>query len=253
MNGGGYIRSANYGATFGSTTDRNGLSESFAQYEWGPMLMDSLPSPLYKIARAAMETLPGLRPAFSTVRCGRTSGSQQVSFEAERALPLTALQPMMNALGLGHQHAGLMSALGFILGARFTLPPNTAMLTFRPTRAGVEFRIDVDLDSLPDPPAQLMALMRLQMTERPKSVNGLDRWLLALTPDGLPGPGSVSVLSAWTRPDLPARLALYLRPAALDPEAAPARKREAATGQSLADPAYDEQEWSSSAWSPVGA
>ena len=43
------------------------------------------------------------------------------------------------------------------------------MLTLRPARNGVELRLDVNLDALPDPPAQLMALTRLQMTERPRS------------------------------------------------------------------------------------
>jgi len=139
-----------------------------------------------------------------------------------------------------------MSACAFILGARFTLPPDTAMITLRPARAGVEMRLDVDLDALPDPPAQLMALMRLQMTERPRGLQALDRWLMALTPDGYPGPGTVSVLSVWVRPDLPARLALYLRPAALASEPVPV----AAPAPSPVPPQVRsaEAEWSSSAW-----
>jgi hypothetical protein len=247
----GYQRGASYGASFGSGFDRNGINESFVQYEWGPMLMDSLPAPLYRIARTAMETLPGLRPSLSTIRCGRSSGSQQVTFEMERALPLANLQPLMERLGLGHRHASVMNALGFVLGARFVLPPDTAMLTFRPMRAGVEMRVDVNLDALPDPPAQLMALMRLQMTERPKGVQGFDRWLTALTPDGYPGPGTVSVLSVWCRPDLPARLALYLHPAALDPDAlreAQTQTPVAGVSQSVAEAA----DWASSAWAPYG-
>jgi hypothetical protein len=246
-----YQRSASYGASFGSSFDRNGVTEAFVQYEWGPMLMDALPAPLYRIARVAMESLPGLRPSLSTVRCGRSSGSQQVTFEVERALPLANLQPLMERLGLAHRHGGLMSALAFILGARFTLPPNTASLTLRPTRAGAELRLDVDLDALPDPPAQLMALMRLQMTERPKSIQSLDRWLLALTPDGYPGPGTVSVLSVWVRPDLPARIALYLRPVGLegDHDRHP-HPEKPQPPESVVSSLEDRAEWSSSAWAP---
>lgn len=253
MKGEGYQRSASYGASFGSSFDRNGVTESFVQYEWGPMLMDSLPAPLYRIARTAMEVLPGLRPTLSTVRCGRTNGSQQVSFEMERALPLANLQPLMEQLGLGHRHAGLMSSVAFVLGARFTMPPDTTMITLRPTRAGVEMRLDVNLDALPDPPAQLMALMRLQMTERPKSIHGLDRWLMALTPDGYPGPGTVSVLSVWVRPDLPARLALYLRPAELDVGASGSSKSITPAPVVSSAVSEEEAEWSSSAWAPLGA
>ena len=219
MRDSGHVRTTTWGASLGGSYDRNGVTESSAYYEWGPMLMDALPAPLYRMAGIAAETVPGLRPVLTAVRCGRRSGSQQLSFAIERALGLNDLRPLMERLGLGHRHASLMSATAFVLGARFTFPPDTMMLTLRPTRVGVEMRIDVDLDALPDPPAQLMALMRMQMQERPASAQGLDRWLMALTPDGYPGPGSVSVLSVWVRPDLPARLALYLRPVSLDKRA----------------------------------
>lgn len=247
-------RGANWGAAFGTAYDRGGLTESFIHCEWGPALADTLPAPLFRIAKTATDSLPGLRPAISTIRCGRNAGSQQISFEIDRPLALSTLQPLMERLGLGARHAGLMSSVAFILGARFVLPPEAAMITLRPTRAGVELRLDVNLDAIPDLPAQLMALTRLQMTERPKSVHGLDRWLMALTPDGYPGPGTVSVLSVWVRPDLPARIALFLRPAVLDPAiqsrpvAPPPAPRTPAPASSSAVPDYSE--WSSSAWMP---
>jgi hypothetical protein len=209
-------QAVSWGAWFGTGLDRNGVAEAMASYEWGPGLMDSLPSTLYKIARVAAEALPGLRPSFSTIRCGRTGGSQQITFEVDQALPLANLQLLMQNLGLGHQHAGLMSACALILGARFTLPPNTSTITLRPTRSGVELRLDVMLDALPDTPSQLLSLLRLQLGERPRSLRALQRWLAAMTPDGYPGPGQFSVLSVWVRPDVPARVALYLRPAILE-------------------------------------
>jgi hypothetical protein len=246
----GHTRSADWGAWFGAGLDRNGIVETQATYEWGPALMDALPSALYRLARVALEATPGLRPAFSAIRCGRTSGSQQITFEVDQALPLANLEPLMKALGLGRQHASLMSATALILGARFTLPPNTSTITLQPMRQGVEMRLDVILDALPDPPSQLHSLLRLQMAERPKSLRALDRWLTALTPDGYPGPGSVSVLSVWVRPETPARIALYLRPAAMDAGAHPinngrANGDRAATPQWSAASAGD---WS--AWAP---
>jgi hypothetical protein len=209
-------RSANSGAWFATGLDRNGIMEAMATYEWGPGLMDALPATLYTVAKVAMESLPGLRPAFSSIRCGRSSGSQQMTFEVEHALPLANLQVLMTNLGLGQQHASLMSSCALILGARFTLPPNTATITLRPIKKGVELRLDVILDALPDAPSQLMSLLRLQMAERPRSLRALDRWLMALTPVGYPGPGNFSVLSLWVRPDMPARVALYLRPSGLE-------------------------------------
>jgi hypothetical protein len=226
-------------------------------YEWGPMLMDALPAALYRLARTALEMLPGLRPALSSIRCGRTSGSQQITFEIERPLSLASLQPLMERLGLGAQHASLMSSVAFILGARFTLPPETAMLTLRPARQGVELRLDVNLDALPDPPAQLMALTRLQMTERPRSLQALDRWMIALTPDGYPGPGNVSVLSVWVRPDMAARVALFLNPAALQapqqPVSSPVRhvgSTPAPPPPAARQPVAAEASWAAAAWAP---
>ena len=127
---------------------------------------------MFQAVRTAMEALPGLEPSLSTVRCGRTSGSQQVSFTVDRAAAARSTAAAHGSLGLGHRHGSLMSAAAFVLGARFTLPPDGALITLRPTRSGMELRVDVNLDALPDPPAQLMALMRLQMTERPEEPPG---------------------------------------------------------------------------------
>ena len=209
-------RSVSWGVSLGSSLDRDGVRESHITYEWGPDLMEALPAPLYRMSKIALTTLPGLRPVLSTLRCGRTSGTQQVTFELERATSLASLQPMMDALGLSAQHASLMSTAAFLMGARFVLPPDTATITLRPVRTGVEMRLDVNLDALPDPPERLLPLLRMQMTERPSSSRALDKWLMALTPDGFPGPGTVSILSVWVKPNMPARVALYLRPFVLE-------------------------------------
>src|SRR5262249_31908763 len=66
---------SSWGAAIGASFDDGGLNEAIISYEWGPMLMDSLPAPLFRLARTAMEMLPGLRPAFSTIHVGRRTGS----------------------------------------------------------------------------------------------------------------------------------------------------------------------------------
>src|SRR5262245_41904370 len=137
--GSGYGASS-WGAAIGASFDDAGVNEALIAYEWGPSLMDSLPAPLYRVARTAMELLPGLRPAFSTIHVGRRTGKQQLTFEMTNAMPLVALEPLMEAFGLGHQHASLMSACGFVLGARFVLPPGVATITLRPARRGIELR-----------------------------------------------------------------------------------------------------------------
>jgi hypothetical protein len=213
--GAGYGASS-WGAAIGASFDRAGLDEALVSYEWGPSLMDSLPAPLYRLARTAMELLPGLRPACSTIRIGRTTGCQQLTFEMTNALSLAALEPLMGELGLGHRHGSLMSACAFVLGTRFVLPPHVATITLRATRRGLELRLDVDVDRLPDVPEPLAPLLQLQMAERPGSVRAFGSWLSAFTPDAYERPGSFSLLSIVVRTDLPARIALHLRPAAIE-------------------------------------
>jgi hypothetical protein len=215
--GSGYGASS-WGAVIGASFDRGGLNEAQVSYEWGPTLLDSLPAPLYRMAWAAMELLPGLRPAFSTVHVNRSTGFQELTFEMTNALSLAALEPLMRELGLGHQHASLMSTCAFVLGARFVLPPETATITFRPTPTGLELRLDVDLDRLPDVPDPLAPLLRMQMSERPRSLNEWRNWIAAFTQEGYRRAGSFSVLSIRVRPDESARIALHLRPAAVDEE-----------------------------------
>src|SRR5260370_8599137 len=144
--------------------------------------MDAFPETLDRLARVAMDSLHGLRPAYSAIRCWRTSGSQQVIFAVDSPLALNSLRPLMDALGLGEKHAGLMSAVAFVLGARFTLPPNSCTISLRPTRAGVEMRLHVNLESIPDLPPPLMSLLRLQMSDRPQSPRPMDSSLSAITP-----------------------------------------------------------------------
>jgi hypothetical protein len=56
----------------------------------------------------------------------------------------------------------------------------------------------------------------MQMAERPHSVREWQRWLSAVSQEDYARPGSFSVLSIIVRRDLPARIALHLRPAAIE-------------------------------------
>lgn len=212
-----YGSATGYGARYALGLDRNGLTEVQASYEWGPSVIDMLPDPVLDLARIAMANLPGLKPFATTIRCGRMSGGQQVSFELTRETSLDAFLPLMQALGMPDRHGGFMTLLAFVMGAQFSLPAGVATLTLLQTLKGVELRLDVNIDALPDAPEQLLPLLRLPMTERPQNLAALDAWMTAMTPDGHFGPGSVTVLSVRVRADLPARLALYLRPVALEP------------------------------------
>ncbi len=210
--------SSHQNAMFSTSVDRSGLAESAVTYGLGNDMMQMLPPPVMEMAQTAMQALDGLVPFYTTIRCGRHSGGQQISFSVNQETPLSNFQPLMAAFGMGHRHGGLMSLAAFIMGARFTLPAGTATITLFRTRHGVEMRLDINLDALPDTPAQLLPLLRLPMVERPRSLNALDRWLTALTPDGYYGPGNISVLSIRVSAEMPARLALFLRPVAFQPQ-----------------------------------
>lgn len=207
------------GARYALGLDNNGLSEVSASYEWGPNVLEMLPMPVMALARLALEHMPILRPFATTIRCSSLSGGQQISFEIPIETNLEDFKPLMNALGMEQRHGGFVTLLAFILGARFALPASVATLTLLHTHKGPEMRLDVNIDALPDVPEQLLPLLRLPMTERPQNLAALDSWMTAMTPEGYFGPGTVTVLSVRVRPDMQARLALFLRPLAMDSNA----------------------------------
>ncbi len=211
-------RGSNYGARFATAVDGGGLVEAQATYGWTKDLTGEFPRSIVEMASIAEQTLPGLVPFYTTIRCGRSAGGQQITFDLTQETSFSALKPLMDAFGLGHRHAGLMTLGAFTLGARFSLPARTSTLTLLRAGEKVEMRLDVNLDALPDAPAALLPLLRLPMAERPGSLAAFDRWLTALTPQGFWGPGSVTVLSIRVREDMPARLAVFLRPISFEPE-----------------------------------
>lgn len=211
-----YGNSLAIGARYALGLDNHGLREVSASYEWGPTVLEMLPMPVMALARMALEHMPTLRPFATTIRCSQLSGGQQVSFEIPEETSLDDFKPLMTALGMEQRHGGFVTLLAFVLGARFALPASVATLTLLHTHKGPEMRLDVNIDALPDVPEQLLPLLRLPMTERPQNLAALDSWMTAMTPDGYFGPGTVTVLSVRVRPDMQARLALFLRPLAME-------------------------------------
>ena len=228
-------------AFFGGGFDRDGVAEGVIGFDLFDRQVDLLPRGLASLAKTALSAIPNARVLSTMIRCGRAAGTQQVTVEPVSDIALADLKPLMDEIGLGHQHPSLMSSAAFLLGARFTLPGGTSRVTLRPIREGVEMRLDIILEKIPDPPPQLMSLLRLWMTERPRSVQGLDRWLSAFTPEGFPNAGDVTVLSVWVRSNVPARMALFLRPAALSTtdapiDSPPPRPQRPATASFVASP-----------------
>jgi hypothetical protein len=208
-------------ATVVSAFDRDGFREAQVSYVWGPWSTEGLHDVARAVAEAVLTAVPGAQPAFTTVRAARQSGSQSITFRLASEVPLAALAPMMQRLGIGAQHQSLVNAIAFTLGARYTLPGGASMLTFRPTRAGLELRLDIDLELVGDLPQNIADLIALQLSERPRSLRSLEQWVAAFSDDVDQTPGSLSVLSVTVRPDMPARLALYIRPLLVSPPAAP--------------------------------
>lgn len=216
-----YGASQGMGARYALGLGADGLREVQASYEWGPSVIDLLPSQVMSLARTVLDHIPTLVPFSTAIRTSRFSGGQQVSFGIPQDTSLDAFLPLMEAFGMAHRHGGLVTLMAFVLGARFSLPAGSATLTVLNTSQGPEIRIDVNIDALPDAPEQLLPLLRLPMTERPANLAALDQWLTALTPEGYYGPGNVTVLSVRVRPQMPARLALFLRPVAMQDETLP--------------------------------
>ncbi|MGE0853681.1 MAG: hypothetical protein AB7O44_29395 [Hyphomicrobiaceae bacterium] len=207
--GGGNL---DYGAFFGASTDRDGLYASKVYYEMQPHQIDQLPAGLFGLVATVLRLMPGLCPLFTTISAQRDFGGQRLTFAVPSSLKLADLGPAFEALGLGGRLAGVMQILGLVLGGRFELPPMSTLLAFGQTPAGPEAEIYVQLDRIPDLPAEFLNLLTLGLAERPRELVALSRWMSAFTPEDEVWPGRFSILSVRVSRGAAPRVSLYLRP-----------------------------------------
>jgi hypothetical protein len=130
----------------------------------------------------------------------------------------------MNRLGVGQQLPSQLTAVGLLLGGRFTLPQGSVILGLRDTSRGMEMKLDVLLPGVPDLPEQIPELIDLLLEQRPESQHAFHNWRNAMSPDEAFGnPGRLSVVSVRVNPQQSGRLTLYFRPVGYDQ--APSRDR----------------------------
>ena len=202
----------NYGAFFGTGFDPGGLYTSKVYYETLPDQIESLPYSLFGLVSTALRMMPNLIPLFTTVACRRDTGSQRVTFLHRGALRLAELGPLLDALGLGKQLAGIMQIFGLALGGRFELPENSVLLALGQGGRGPELEIYALLGMIPDVPPNFLDLLAMGLTERPRELQAMLRWLNAFTPETEEWPGNFSVLSVRTHAQSAPRISLHLRP-----------------------------------------
>jgi hypothetical protein len=202
-----------YGAFFGANYDRNGLAGSKVYYETSANQIEALPPGLLHIVRTVAMLMPSLRALFTTIATTRHAGGQRLTYVAPEALRIGDFQPLLDALGLGERVPGIMQMLGLCLGGRFDLPANSCLVAFGHTPQGPEFEIYVLLGMIPDLPPNFLQLLSLGLTERPRELMALERWMDAFTPDDDVWPGRFSIMSIHTSRASAPRVSLYLRPA----------------------------------------
>jgi hypothetical protein len=229
--------SARFGAFFGAAFDEAGLQEGKVYYELGPGGIDDLPPNLQYASRVAMACLPCLQPIFTSIACGRAQGAQRIYFYHRGDLRLLDLEPMMNRLGIGDKLPSLLTAVGLILGGRFTLPEGSVVIGLRDTSRGMEMRLDVLLPGVNDPPREMHGLIQMFLEQRPASLQALRHWFQAMTLDQYSSPGDISVVTVRVSPAMNGRLSLYFRPVGFD--SAPSRMRDTGADQYRATPARD--------------
>lgn len=201
-----------YGAFFGSSYDPDGLASSKVYYEMAPYQLDALPVPLLGVVNRAVGMMPRLHPLFSTLSCQREHGGQRVTFLQRGPLRLADLAPLLRELRLDHQLPGIMQIVGLALGGRFDLPERSALLELGHTHEGPEFEIHILLGMIPDVPSNFLDLLTLGLSERPRELQAMIRWLQAFTPEDRDWPGNFSVLSVRATASSPPRISLHLRP-----------------------------------------
>lgn len=213
-----YGPSSRFGAWFGAGFDDSGLQEAKVYYELTPNGLDALPPNLQHAVQVATAMVPGLVPLFTSVACGRHQGSQRVYLYHRGELRLLDLEPLMHKLGIGHQISSLLTAVGLLLGGRFTLPDGGALLGLRDTARGIELKLDLLLPGIPDPPRDLGNLIQMHMALRPESLRHMRTWMQAMTPDEARGPGDISAVSVRVTPQMAARLTVYFLPVGYEAE-----------------------------------
>ena len=65
---------------------------------------------------------------------------------------------------------------------------------------------------MPDVPPNFLDLLAMGLSERPRELQAMLRWLNAFTPESGDWPGNFSVLSVRVTPQSAPRVSLYLRP-----------------------------------------
>jgi hypothetical protein len=202
-----------YGAFFGTSHDRDGLYTSKVYYENGAGQIDSLPASLFRLASTALTLLPQLQPVFTTIAAQRDMGSERLTFAHLPPLRIADLGPLLEAIGLSHRMPGILQIMGLVLGGRFDLPARSTLIGLGQSPAGPEIEIYVLLGMIPDLPPNFLGLLTLGLSERPRELIALERWMQAFTPEDDVWPGRFSIFSVRTGATLAPRVSLYLRPA----------------------------------------
>jgi hypothetical protein len=210
----GFTRSSalNYGAFFGSSFDGGGLQSASVTYESGSSRLGDVNPQLARLVGAAMTTLPGLRPVFTTLIAGRDYGRQWVTFLLTNGMRVTDFQPMLDELGLGQKLSQVLQVLGIALGGRFDLPSGSTLVAFGRGPEGVELELQVMLDAIPDVPPNFLQLLTMNLRERPRELAALETFLQAFTPEDNVWPGRFSILGLRIAPVGPPKVSLFLRP-----------------------------------------
>jgi hypothetical protein len=202
----------NYGAFFGSSFDRDGLQSANVTFESGSDRLGDLPPHLLGLIGPVMARLPGMQPVFTTLLAGRQYGSQRVTFLLTNSLRVADLQPIMADLGLGAQHPGILQLIGVALGGRFDLPGGSTLIALGRGPQGAELELHIMLDAIPDVPPDFLALLTLGLTERPRELTALERFMSAFTPESDVWPGRFSILGVRATAGAPVKVSLFLRP-----------------------------------------
>ncbi len=212
-----------YGAFFGSSFDSDGLETATVSYESSDP-SDIIVNPnLARLVGNAMAALPGLKPVFTTLIAGRTSGAQWMSFLLTNGIRLADLEPMMREIGLGNRIAPIMQVVGVALGGRFELPGGSTLVAFGRGPEGVEMEMQIMLDAISDVPPNFLQLLTMNLRERPAELTALERFLEAFTPEDNVWPGRFSILGIRIGTKGPAKINLVLRPVEFEISPAAAR------------------------------
>jgi hypothetical protein len=167
---------ARFGAFVGACFDAEGLTEVKIYTE----LDRSSAMPLVELGLARLPLPAGCVPLLLSHAYTRAGVARRLYALCRGGLRLLDLEPLTAAVGLSDRFPQLVTTVLGLTGARSFLPADSTIIALRPTRDGVELKLELLPGALLRDPLRRRDAIEMHLGEDPGSLLAFRRWSRAL-------------------------------------------------------------------------